>query len=310
MKFIVNPQKSQQKTVTLYKNKNFSGPSQKLIPGVYSIMQLSLGDGGIGSLKIPEYMLMTMYYKDSDDSVEKKTFIGEVTDTEAPFRDKVSAIAIQFAVKLYGERDYQGKGLYFPVGKHKISDQKITKGSVRVIKGLAVTFFENPDFTGNSVSFTEDTPFIGDRLEIEPAGFIVEALKTGDLKGVVNFGNTVAFKFDEKKFIRVQTDQSLIAESESIEKENEFTIVSAGSSRLLKQVSFGDCVSFKTQDDKYLSVDEDGKLLAKSDTIADQEKFIIWRSGDTQHMGLASSRDTISLQSCANNKFVNSQGTI
>ncbi|MEA2479616.1 MAG: hypothetical protein QOJ07_1538 [Thermoleophilaceae bacterium] len=83
-------------------------------------------------------------------------------------------------VTVWADGSFQGPSQVLGPGDHTaadfgaVGDNMIS--SVQVPSGLAVTLFENPDFTGRSVHFTSDTAWVGDDFNDVASAVRVEAV--------------------------------------------------------------------------------------------------------------------------------------
>lgn len=315
MQFLVNPQtKQEQPAVKIYGSENFEGPFQELEAGTYNIMQLTIGRDRIGSMEVPECMMIALH-KESGPTGEAKAFTKDVPDLAEVFTGKAAFLTIQPVAVIYSEADYGGESRSLSVGRYDAGRVSILKKgilSLKVPRGMMITLFKDSESQDSVACFTQDAPLTGDTFDpgTEISGAAVEMIKGNPFGAALNFGDIVALKSVNGKFIRIEQDGSLTADSDYIGEKSEFVLVRCGPSRHTAQASFGDHVGLKSRDDKYLRVDKDGGASAASETISDAERFIIWRSGDTKHMSFASADDAISLQSFLNKKFVASNGII
>jgi hypothetical protein len=78
---------------------------------------------------------------------------------------KFAILKPQDKVVIYQDGSYQGATQELDLGNYDIESLAIGDkqlSSLRVPKGIKVTLYEHPGFTGQSKIFTEDTPWVGD----------------------------------------------------------------------------------------------------------------------------------------------------
>jgi Peptidase inhibitor family I36 len=80
-------------------------------------------------------------------------------------------------VVVYQDADYQGASQELSAGSYDIHDLEFGNdqlSSLKVPPGFKVTLYEHANFEGQSISFTEDTPWVGDDFNDITSGIVVE----------------------------------------------------------------------------------------------------------------------------------------
>ncbi len=89
----MNGGKMSTKEVTIYRHRNYQGCNQKLIPGKYSMGDLSNG-GCLSSLKVPDGIRVTLY-EYADFTGKKKSFTTDAPWVGDDFIDKMCSIMVE-----------------------------------------------------------------------------------------------------------------------------------------------------------------------------------------------------------------------
>ena len=157
-----------EKMVTLYKDDNYHGTSQKLGVGKYTYTDFSwIGNDALSSLEIPKG-LKVILYENADFTGQTKELTTTTDLYTDGFNDKTSAIEIidlnaeeEKMVTLYKDDNYHGTSQKLGVGKYHFTDfSKIGNdalSSLEIPKGLKVILYENEDFTGQTKELTSST---------------------------------------------------------------------------------------------------------------------------------------------------------
>jgi len=80
-------------------------------------------------------------------------------------------------VIVYQDADYQGASQELSEGSYDIDSLEFGNdqlSSLKVPPGFKVTLYEHANFEGRSISFTEDTPWVGDDFNDITSGIVVE----------------------------------------------------------------------------------------------------------------------------------------
>ena len=165
---------SNQKMVTLFKDDNYHGSSQKLGVGRYTYTSFSMiGDNALSSLYIPEGLKVILY--ENADFTGNQMELTSNTDlyNSTDFNDKTSAIEIidlssesnfseeERMVTLFKDDNYHGSSQKLGVGKYAytsfpmIGDNALS--SLYIPEGLKVILYENADFTGKQMILMHNT---------------------------------------------------------------------------------------------------------------------------------------------------------
>jgi hypothetical protein len=116
------------------------------------------------------------YSRDLKPSYREDPFLKLLSVPRTEIKDVT--IDLKFAI-LRGEQEklLESKVVIYQDGYYKAASQELSEGSydlasltfgggqlssLKVPKGIKVTLYEHPGFTGRSKTFTEDTPWVGD----------------------------------------------------------------------------------------------------------------------------------------------------
>lgn len=153
--------------VAIYPDADFRGREQVLAPGKYDLADLQIGNDRLSSLRVPSGWSVTLY-RDAGFSGPSMTFTSDTNYVGDAYNDWASSIIVQSAtvsgVSIYKDANYQGHSQVLAVGRYNISQIAIGNdalSSIRIPPGLNVTLWEHSDFRGNSVTFSSDTPYVG-----------------------------------------------------------------------------------------------------------------------------------------------------
>ena len=164
---------SNQKMVTLFKDDNYHGSSQKLGVGKYAYTSFPMiGDNALSSLYIPEG-LKVILYENADFTGNQMELTSNTDLYRKGFNDKTSAIEIidlssasnsseeERMVTLFKDDNYHGSSQKLGVGKYAytsfpmIGDNALS--SLYIPEGLKVILYENADFTGKQMILMHNT---------------------------------------------------------------------------------------------------------------------------------------------------------
>jgi hypothetical protein len=291
--------------VTVYEHANYGGRSQELSVGRYNLDQLSIGNDIISSLKIPADLMVTAY-EHADFEGKSKIFTEDTTYVGDDFNDKISSIVVELAVKIYEHANYQGKSQTLPLGSYNMNQLAIgndTLSSVKIPSGLVVTLFEHVDFKGRMKTFINDTDYVGDDFNDITSGVLVSLAGAAITEKALKFGDKISLKSCHGKYMATGSGGGLDANGDAADSWEKFKIVRSGNTKNNIYVTFGDTISLKSCDEKYIVAESNGTANANRDAIGGWERFTIIRSGNTENENFFCIGDVISLKSWQN-KFI------
>ncbi len=159
----------EKKSVIIYED-NFSGELRRLIPGRYDYQQLGIRDNSLSSITIPPGFRVQLF----DHAGFEQILMTLRTDTDVNFfiantcNDRVTAMIIEeipeidFTVTVYAD-SFEGVSQNLLPGRYLARDLAVGNNnisSVRVPKGMQVTLFEDPDFSGYEFRAGRDLDFV------------------------------------------------------------------------------------------------------------------------------------------------------
>lgn len=298
MQFIVQSQSPDPiYKVTVYEHKDYGGRSQELPVGRYNMDQLSIGNDIISSIKIPTGVMITVY-EHADFKGKTKIFTEDTTYVGKDFNDKISSIVVELAVKIFKDANYEGKSQTLPLGSYNtkkldIGNDKLS--SIKIPSGLMVTLFEHTDYKGRMKTFIEDTTYVGDDFNDITSGILVSLAGVDIPDTALKFGDKISLKSYHGKYMVAESDGRLNANRDTIEDSEKFEIIRSGTTKNNVFVTFGDIISLKSCNNKYITAESNGTVNATIVKLDDWEKFTLLRSGNTQSESFFCIGDTISL---------------
>lgn len=235
-------------------------------------------------------------------------------------------------VTVYEHKDYGGRSQELTVGRYNLDQLTIGNdiiSSIKIPAGLIVTAYEHIDFQGSTKIFTDDTSYVGNDFNDKISSIVVELAariyEHADFQGKyqtlplgsynmkqLSIGNDklssikipsglVVTLFEHADFQgRMKTfieDTSYVGDDFNDITSGVMVSV-AGAVITDNALKFGDKISLKSDHNKFMVAESDGKLNANRDVADSWEKFEIVRSGDTKNNIYVTFGDTISLRSC------------
>ncbi|MBD2485856.1 hypothetical protein [Planktothrix sp. FACHB-1365] len=82
-------------------------------------------------------------------------------------------------VTVYQDAGYEGVSQELSEGSYNIDDLELGNdqlSSLKIPAGFQVTLYEHANFEGRSITFTEDTPWVGDDFNDITSGIVVERI--------------------------------------------------------------------------------------------------------------------------------------
>ena len=155
-------------TVTLYRDCNYRGISQKLTIGTHELSQTNIGNRQLSSLRVPNGLKVVLY----SSSGAKGDLVNISSDitclTDIGFNDKASSIVVERdrgnnnfpgrgnAVTLFEECNFRGNSRALEAGRHDVADLGIRNdrlSSFQLSNGYSITVYENSGYSGRSTTF-------------------------------------------------------------------------------------------------------------------------------------------------------------
>ncbi|AFY39532.1 Hemolysin-type calcium-binding region [[Leptolyngbya] sp. PCC 7376] len=181
--------------VTIYQHDSYGGKSKAFYDlGNFTDHQLGIGNDALSSLKVADGYRVTLYqhHNRTGNSLThdfSTTYIGDW------FNDETSSIVIEKAppVTIYRDGSYRGRRQELSVGSYNvgglsyIGNEQLS--SLKVAEGYEVTLYEHANFSGDSISFTSNTSYVGNGFDNETSSIKVEKLLEVDDVLVGGAGN-------------------------------------------------------------------------------------------------------------------------
>ena len=160
-------------TITIMKDGNYQGASQKLGPGIYHYSEFgAVGNDALSSIVVPPGMKAILY--ENENLIGLHKVVTSSTDfSRTYFNDMTSLIEVidltgetaEKKVTLFQDANYRGASQDLSVGQgvkgytfsdfETIGNDKLS--SIYVREGIKVILYENANFTGKQKVITENT---------------------------------------------------------------------------------------------------------------------------------------------------------
>ena len=288
---------------TIYEHGNYAGRAEEIGIGSYDMATLTIGNDTLSSLRVPEGLRVTLYQHPNFQGATR-SFSADTSWVGNDFNDQTSAILVEPVITVYEHGSFQGRSQQFGVGTFDM-DQLSGVGndvisSIKVPYGLMAILYEHANFTGRFRIFTESAVWLGDDFNDITSSIVVKAIGAEIPIGALEYGNSVVLRSNRDGFMSAGSNGNVSANTETIAAGEQFTIVRSGASRFKNYVCYGDIVSFRSAQNKYVGVDATGQVMVNRDTIGEAEKWMMLRSGDSISQVFVAPGDGISLRSNAN----------
>ncbi len=181
--------------ITVYKDCDYKGASQRLFVGEYRADQLGVGNDQISSIKIPNG-LKVIAFQDNDFRGGSQTIKGDQNCLTGDWNDHISSIRVErnyptntkpvndrnpgaskSMITVYEDNNFRGKSFQFaPKGNWNVKDgfpnDRIS--SIRVPRGLKITVYTDDFQKGFSRTFTSDVSSFDVSLNDKVSSITVE----------------------------------------------------------------------------------------------------------------------------------------
>lgn len=293
-------------TATVYADQSFQGASQPLGIGSFDMDKLRLGNDAISSIKVPDGLRVTVF-ADQHFSGTRNSYYTDVAALHV-WNDRISSIIVEQVVSLYGTSNapYRigiGRYLARQLDENWVGSDRLK--SLKVPQGLMVILFEHDNFKGDYVSVTEDTPSLPAAWANRVSSVIVKQTGLYIPDDTLRYGARISLINVGTKGILDPAGGALVT-TQTIDLNNrqKFRLIRSGTSALRSHICYGDIVSLKTPDDKYVVAEKDGAANANRDGIGSWERWEVIRSGDSKMRSFVSQADVITLRSIAHNRYL------
>lgn len=293
-------------TATIYADANFQGASQPLGIGSFEKKKLRIGNDTISSIRVPGGLRVTVFVDDHFSGTRQ--FYYDDVATLNVWNDRISSIIVENVVSLYGTNNspYRiGVGRYLAahLNENWVGNDRLK--ALKVPQGLMVILFEHDNFQGDYVSVTEDTQSLPAAWANRVSSVIVKQTGLFIPDDTLRYGSRIELINLETKGI-LDPAGGALATTQTIDLQGneKFRLVRSGTSVLRSHICYGDIVSLKTPDDKYVVAEKDGAANANRDGIGGWERWEVIRSGKSKMRSFVSRDDVITLRSIAHNRYL------
>ena len=143
---------------------------------------MDIGNDQLSSIKVPKGFVVTLY-GDANFTGKTMTVTQDTPYVGNEFNDMTSSIKVEpissddKVVKIYVDANYQGKSQDLKAGNYNMNQLDIGNdqfSSIKVPKGFVVTLYGDANFTGKTMTVTQDTPYVGNEFNDMTSSIIVE----------------------------------------------------------------------------------------------------------------------------------------
>ncbi|RQW80219.1 MAG: hypothetical protein EHM14_05745 [Methanothrix sp.] len=298
------------KTAILFQQANFQGPSQEVGLGKFDKEKLTIGEKALNSVRVAEGLKVTIYQEPGFKGGYKSFIAGDhyVGDD---FKNRTSSVKVEPVVTIFEKADYQGQSQALGVGDFgsdaiELAAKKM--GSIKVPSGLIVNARQGEGSGSLVKTFDDDEPSMSEDFKGPIAAIDVYAIGLLVPENALIYGSTVSLKSANGKCISAEASGELNSGGDCSKQKAMFTIVRSGNTKHNSYINFGDIVSLKAQNNKYVTVRDDGSVAADKDGIMPSSRFTVVRTGPTADQSFVSLGDTIGLMAASGNYLSAEEG--
>ena len=271
-------------SATLFENPDFGGKSLTLGVGCYGIADLNaIGNDKVSSLKVPRGLRVTLC-QHVDYKGRRKSFTADTPYVGDDFNDITSSVMVEKVVSIHEGSNFQGKSSTLGIGKHNIKGLGIANdslSSLRVPQGLMVITYQHADFKGAQRIYLQDTPSVGAGFHDKVSSINVRKIGIEIPRDSIRYGGGLQLQGARGRWMVAGDDGSLLHTSLEPGVKETFTIERAGPTQHTSHVAYGDIVSLRSFDGKYVVAEEDGTANANSSAAGTRGRWVIFRTGAT-----------------------------
>ena len=294
------------KTATLFQQADFQGPSQEVGLGKFDREMLVIGEKALNSVRVADGLKVTIYQEPGFKG-SYRSFVAGDHYVGDDFKNKTSSVKVEPVVTIFEKADYQGHSQVLGVGDFSFEAIELAgkrMGSVKVPGGLIVNARQGEGSASIVKTFDDDEPSMSDDFKGPIAAIDVYAVGLLVPENALIYGSTVSIKSANGKCILAGPSGELCAKGDCSEQKAMFTIVRSGNTKHNSYINFGDIVSLKAQNNKYVTAGDDGSVAADKDGITPASRFTVVRTGLTADQSFVSLGDTISLMTAGGNYLI------
>jgi hypothetical protein len=294
-------------SATVYEETGYTGNSQTLGIGSYTLDQLTVANDSIASLQVPAGLRVTLH--EHDHFKGNRRFFDESSSNALDLRDQASSIIVEQYVTVFSGVGFAGDSMKMTVGSYIavqldngwIGNDRIK--SIKVPPGMLVVAFENDRYQGEHLILLGDEPTLPSGWANRISSLIIKQL------GVIVPAHSIRYggKFNLRtpgRIVIAKEDGTLGSTNIVGLNAATFEIVRSGPTTLRSHVCYGDIVSLRSIYRKYVVAERDGSANANRDHIGEWEKFRIMRAGDSTARSFVCEGDVIALQSVAHGEYL------
>ena len=304
-------------SVTLYTGSNYSGHHQVLGVGSYDKDQFTIGNNTLSSMRIPAGMRVTVF-SESNFRGDTTAYTADVAQLSTSMNNRGSSLVVERVITAYTGTNYTGTSTTFGIGRYPstwlgdVGDNAIQ--SVKIPPGLQLTAYSKDNFStsGDVVTLITDASSLGG-MAARISSLIVKQLGVSVPHDVLRYGGTIMLKSSStgNYLIWDSNDSSssydLDANGSSSDADAVFTIWRAGRTVHASMVSFGDVVTLRAANGRYLharGTDESDETRVDQTSIDNSCQWTIVRSGASASNSFVAQGDVISLMSVKYNRYL------
>lgn len=298
---------------TIYEFANYEGRSLEVGLGSYDAAELAIGDGTVGSIRIPEGMRVTLY-ENANFSGERRRFEEDAAVVDEYFYERTKGIAVEQVTTIFDQPLFQGRREKLGIGRYKIADLEMDDDSVRSLRvpsGLLVTLFENDDYSGRPRVYTSDAETLDDMMDGVVSSITVKAMGIVIPSETISYGEQFSLELEELGgHLHAAADGVLRSGQPHDPAAAAFLFTRLGDSKFAAYASFGDVAALTDHAGRFARLRPDGELRCDAETAGEAARLIIVRVDSSSHNSFVASGDAIALRTDDGRYLVQSEAAV
>ncbi len=284
---------------TIYEFANYEGRSLEVGLGSYDAAELAIGDGTVGSIRVPEGIRVTLHEK-ANFSGERRRYEEDTAVVDEYYYEQTKGIAVEQVMTIFDQPLFQGRQEKLGIGRYKVADLEVSDDSVRSLKvpfGLLVTLFENDDYSGRPRVYTSDAETLDDMMDGVVSSLTVKAMGIVIPSETISYGEFFSLEAEEVGgHLHTVADGALYSGKPHDPAAAAFFFTRLGDSKFTTYASFGDVVALTDHAGRFARLLPDGELRCDAETAGEAARLVIVRAGSSSHNSFVASGDDIALR--------------
>ncbi len=197
--------------VTLYRDCNYQGYSKTLAEGSFTVYELGVGNDNLSSIRVPNGYSITLYVDNNYQGATIK-YSDDISCLPYDWNDRVSSVTINRkwnnfgwnnnnnnnnndVVTLFSNCYYNGLSKSLTTGSYRYFDLGIGNdqlSSIRISNGYSITLFQDDNYQGNSIVYTDDISCLSANWNERASSVIVSRVGDNNRGGWNNNNNNAS----------------------------------------------------------------------------------------------------------------------